>query len=155
MAGLARWTWARLQRALGSGRGCSILRAMPEPLSVEVFNASRAYKTPSRATQLVQSRIVGERDVMTDEERDERLVRIEGMLTVLVERQQVRDWYTTQEFGESVGKAEFTIREYCRLGRLRAEKRQSGRGSYPQWVLAHSELDRYRRNGLLPIQRPA
>ena len=86
---------------------------------------------------------------------EERLDKIEAMLFVLVERQQVREWYTTQEFARTVGKAEFTVREYCRLGRLRAEKRQSGRGAYPQWVLSHEELDRYRRNGLLPIRRPA
>ena len=47
---------------------------------------------------------------------EERLEKIESMLTVLVERQQVREWYTTQEFAQAVGKAEFTIREYCRLG---------------------------------------
>ena len=94
---------------------------------------------------------------MTLEERtlEERLEKIEGMLLVLVERQQLREWYTTHEFAKAVGKAEFTIREYCRLGGLRAEKRQSGRGAYPQWVLSHAELERYRRNGLLPIQRPA
>ena len=86
---------------------------------------------------------------------EERLDKIEAMLVVLVERQQVREWYTTQEFARAVGKAEFTIREYCRLGRLRAEKRQSGRGAHPQWVLSHAELERYRRNGLLPIQLPA
>ena len=52
-----------------------------------------------------------------------------------------------KKFGNA--KAEFTIREYCRLGRLRAEKRQSGRGAYPQWVLSHAELERYQREGLL------
>jgi hypothetical protein len=86
---------------------------------------------------------------------EERLEKIESLLVVLVERQQVREWYTTEEFARAVGKAEFTIREYCRLGRLRAEKRQSGRGAHPQWVLSHAELERYRRNGLLTIQRPA
>jgi hypothetical protein len=49
--------------------------------------------------------------------------------------QQVREWYTTQEFAHAVGKAEFTIREHSRLGRLNVSKRQSGRGAYPQWVL--------------------
>ena len=83
------------------------------------------------------------------------LQELKAMLLVLVERQQVREWYTTHEFAKAVGKAEFTIREYCRLGRLCAEKRQSGRGAYPQWVLSHAELERYRRNGLLPIRRPA
>lgn len=82
---------------------------------------------------------------------EERLEQIESLLAILVERQQVREWYTTEEFARAVGKAEFTIREYCRLGRLRAEKRQSGRGAYQQWVLSHAELERYRRDGLLPI----
>lgn len=82
---------------------------------------------------------------------DERLEKIEAMLVILVERQQVREWYSTQEFSQLVGKAEFTIREYCRLGRLRAEKRQSGRGSHPAWVISHAELERYRRHGLLPV----
>ena len=80
---------------------------------------------------------------------EERLEKIETLLVALVERHQVREWYTTGEFACTVGKAEFTIREYCRLGRLKAEKRQSGRGAHPQWVLSHAELERYRRNGLL------
>ena len=42
---------------------------------------------------------------MTDDERDERLVRMEQMLSALVERQQVRDWYTTEEFAKTIGKA--------------------------------------------------
>ena len=82
---------------------------------------------------------------------EERLEKIEAMLVVLIERQQVREWYTTHEFARATGKAEFTIREYCRLGRLKAEKRQSGRGAYPQWVISHAELERYQREGLKPI----
>ena len=82
------------------------------------------------------------------------LQEVKAMLTVLVERQAVRAWYTTQEFAQAVGKAEFTVREYCRLGRLNAEKRASGRGAHPQWVLSQAELERYRRNGLLPTRKP-
>jgi hypothetical protein len=85
---------------------------------------------------------------------EEKLNKIEAMLVLLVEGQS-REWYTTQEFARTVGKAEITIREHCRLGRLRAEKRQSGRGAYPQWVISHAELEYYRRNGLRSIQRPA
>ena len=83
---------------------------------------------------------------------EERLEKIEAMLVALVERQTAREWYTTGEFASAVGKAEFTIREYCRLGRLNAEKRRSGRGAYSQWVLSHNELERYRRHGLLPCR---
>jgi hypothetical protein len=86
---------------------------------------------------------------------EERLEKIEELLLVLVERQAVREWYTTHEFARTVGKAEFTIREYCRLGRLKAEKRMSGRGAYPAWIVSHAELLRYQREGLVPFRRPA
>jgi hypothetical protein len=52
-----------------------------------------------------------------------------------------------------VGKAPFTVREWCRLDRIKAEKRRSGRGAYPQWVISHTELERYQREGLLPLPR--
>lgn len=80
---------------------------------------------------------------------EERLEKMETMLTMLVERQQVRDWYSVEEFARAVGKAEFTIREYCRLQRLSASKRHSGRGAHASWVISHSELQRYQREGLL------
>ena len=78
---------------------------------------------------------------------EQRLDSIETMLVALVERQTVRDWYSTDEFARVVGKAEFTVREWCRLGRVRAEKRKSGRGAFPAWVVSHAELLRYQREG--------
>jgi hypothetical protein len=85
----------------------------------------------------------------------EKLDRIEAMLAVLINRQAVREWYTTHEYAQAIGMAEFTVREYCRRGRLNAEKRASGRGAFRQWVLSHAELERYRRNGLLPAGNSA
>ena len=70
---------------------------------------------------------------------EERLDRIEGLLGVLVHRQTVKDWYSTDEFAQLVGKAEFTVREWCRHGRLKAEKRMSGRGAHPAWAISHDE----------------
>lgn len=84
----------------------------------------------------------------------ERLERIEAALSS-IRAQQPKEWYTTEEFAEAIGKAEATVREHCRYGRLRAERRRSGRGAYPAWVLAHAELLRYRREGLLPDARLA
>ncbi len=80
---------------------------------------------------------------------EDRLGRIETLLAALVERQQARDWYSVEEFARAVGKAEFTIREYCRLRRLNASKRHSGRGAHAAWVISHEELQRYQREGLL------
>lgn len=84
----------------------------------------------------------------------ERLDRIEAALAVLVERQMVKDFYEIEEFAKFVGKAPFTCREWARLGRIRAEKKNSGRGPHARWVVSHQELLRYQREGLLPI-RPA
>jgi hypothetical protein len=81
---------------------------------------------------------------------EERLDRIESMLVVLVGRQTVKDWYSVEEFARLAGKAEFTVREWCRLGRINAEKKYSGRGAHTAWVIAHTELLRYQREGLLP-----
>ncbi len=80
-----------------------------------------------------------------------RLDRIEGMLATLVERQTIRDYYSTDEFARLVGKAEFTVREWCRLGRIQAEKRRSGRGAHPAWAISHQEMVRYQKEGLLPL----
>jgi hypothetical protein len=85
-----------------------------------------------------------------DIELSARLDRIEQTLAVLVERQTVKDWYTTEEFSRLVGKAEFTVREWCGLGRINAEKRNSGRGPFAAWIISHQELQRYQREGLLP-----
>jgi hypothetical protein len=86
---------------------------------------------------------------------EERLEIIEAMLVVLVERQTVtvKDFYEVEEFAKLVNKSCFTCREWCRLIRIRAEKKLSGRGAYARWVVPHAELLRYQRQGLLPISK--
>jgi hypothetical protein len=82
-----------------------------------------------------------------------RLDSIEAALSVLIKQRTVQDWYSTAEAAGVLGKAEFTVREWCRLGRVHAEKRGSGRGKYQSWVLSHAELQRIQKEGLLP-RRP-
>ncbi len=79
---------------------------------------------------------------------EQRLESIEAMLAVLVERQQVREWYSVEEFARNVGRSEFTCREWCRHGRISAEKKFSGRGAYAAWAISHAELQRFQREGL-------
>jgi hypothetical protein len=81
----------------------------------------------------------------------ERLERLEGLLVVLVEARTVKDWYTTAEVAHTLEKAEFTVREWCRMGRVRAEKRPCGRGRSQDWIVSHVELTRIRNEGLLPV----
>lgn len=84
---------------------------------------------------------------------EERLEKIESMLAVLVERQTIKDFYEVEEFARLVGKAEFTVREWARMKRIRAQKRKSGRGAFASWVISHDELLRYQRDGLLELAR--
>ena len=81
---------------------------------------------------------------------DERLERIESMLLTLVEQQTIREWYSTDQVAQIVGKSEFTVREWARLGRILAENRRSGRGAHASWAISHAELLRLQREGLLP-----
>jgi hypothetical protein len=82
---------------------------------------------------------------------EERLERIEEVLLCLVEQRTIRDWYTTSEVAQALSRAEWTVREWCRLGRVNASKRACGRGRSQEWVISHAEIDRIRNHGLLPI----
>jgi hypothetical protein len=62
-----------------------------------------------------------------------------------------RAYYATQEFGDLVGRSEYTVREWCRLARINAEKADSGRGDAKSWKIPVAELQRYRDHGLLPM----
>jgi hypothetical protein len=95
--------------------------------------------------------VAGEEMINMNEDRIlERLDRLEAMLVVLIDQKMVKDWYTTAEVARLLGKAEFTVREWARLGRVRAEKRQCGRGASQEWIISHEELTRIRNAGLLP-----
>jgi hypothetical protein len=72
---------------------------------------------------------------------------------LLLSQRTVKDWYSTAEVAEAVHKDEFTVREWCRHGRVRADKKSSGRGKHKAWAISHVELLRYQREGLLPDRR--
>ena len=80
---------------------------------------------------------------------EERLLKIEAMLVALVERQPVQDWYSVEQFARLVGRSELTVREWCRLGRIRARKKESGRGKHAAWAISHDQWLHYQREGLL------
>jgi hypothetical protein len=82
----------------------------------------------------------------------ERLDRIEAALAILVGRQAVKEWYTTAEVAKTIDKAEYTVREWCRLGRIAARKKPCGRGRGGEWLVSHDELTRLRNEGLLPFR---
>jgi len=83
----------------------------------------------------------------------ERLSRIEDALQSLVRERTEKEWYSTAEVAAALGKADYTVREWCRLGRVRATKKLYARGAHTEWLIGHDELTRIRNEGLLPQQR--
>ena len=88
-----------------------------------------------------------------DTELLQRLDKIEAALDVLIRERTIKDWYTTSEVASLLGRAEFTVREWCRGCRVRAQKRVCGRGRSQEWVISHEELTRIRNQGLLPLHQ--
>ena len=80
----------------------------------------------------------------------DRLTRIESTLQSLVNGRANKEWFSTKEVADILGKAEFTVREWCRLGRVHAKKQNTGRGPHAAWVVSQQELLRLEREGLLP-----
>jgi len=77
---------------------------------------------------------------------EDRIARIEALLGLLVGRNEVREFYTVEEFARLVKRNPYTVREWARHRRIHAEKKLSGR----DWAISHSERLRYEREGLLP-----
>ena len=81
-----------------------------------------------------------------------RLNRIESLLEELLQQQTIKEWYTTAEVADIVGRAEFTVREWCRLGRIDAVKQSQGTGRLREWRISHDELQRIANHGPRPLQ---
>jgi Helix-turn-helix domain len=86
----------------------------------------------------------------------EQMEEIKGMLALVLERldrpaETGRENYSVEEAATILGRSCYTVREWCRMGRIHATKRQQKRGGVELWNVAASELRRYRDEGLLPL----
>jgi hypothetical protein len=85
---------------------------------------------------------------------DERFTRIERAISDLrdhvLSQRTVKEFYTPGEVADLLGKARYTVREWCRLGRINAHKGTARFGSETDWRISHEELIRYQNEGLLP-----
>lgn len=84
---------------------------------------------------------------------ERRLDRFEKLLDMLVKEKVKKDFYTTADFAKLVDRDSYTVREWCRLGRVNADKYPTGHGTSLDWRISHVELERYEREGLLPRKR--
>ena len=82
----------------------------------------------------------------------ERLDRIESVLEELRRQRTVKAYYSAAEVASLAGRSAYTVREWSRLGRIRAEKRVCGRGEAGEWMISHEEVTRLLSEGLLPLR---
>ena len=62
----------------------------------------------------------------------------------------VKEWYSPKEVAELLEKSPFTVQEWCRLDRINARKRPTGRGDAKEWEISREEVERINNHGLLP-----
>src|SRR4051812_8517837 len=84
-----------------------------------------------------------------------RLSGIETMLAqiqgFLVDPRRTRECYTVEEAASLMGRRPYTVREWCREGRINATKRPEKRGGAELWNISAAEITRYKNEGLLDL----
>lgn len=89
---------------------------------------------------------------MSDELLRDVLARVKRIEEAVFKQATIKAAYTVNEFAKLVDLEPDTVREHCRLRRLNATKRLTGRGNHCEWSLSHDELIRYQTEGLLPLK---
>ena len=84
---------------------------------------------------------------------EHRLKIIEEKLTALIEQRVPQEYYSVEDAASILKKAPFTVREWCRHGRINAEKRDIGRGRSKEWMISHAEIERIKAKGILPLKK--
>jgi hypothetical protein len=100
---------------------------------------------------LVDEVITGHREIF--EQLDSVIEKVDDVREELGQNKTTKEWYSPKEVAQLFGKAPFTVREWCRLGRIIARKRPTGRGDADEWEISNDEVERYRNHGLLPIPK--
>jgi hypothetical protein len=77
---------------------------------------------------------------------------LKSLVAILVSRSGIKTYLSVAEVAHLVGKAPYTVRQWCRLGRLNAEKQLCRRGKHAAYVVSMTELQRYEKEGLLPLR---
>jgi predicted site-specific integrase-resolvase len=76
--------------------------------------------------------------------------KLDQLFGLLTGPREDRACYTVEEIADKLKRSSYTVREWCRQGRINATKRVERRGGAELWSISAAELNRYRNEGLLP-----
>ena len=79
-------------------------------------------------------------------------IQLADQLKEIREARVQKEFYSVAEVARILEKAEFTVREWARNGRIHATRQQSGFGPNKSWRISHGELLRIQHEGLLPAK---
>ncbi len=80
---------------------------------------------------------------------DTKMERLLGLVSRNPDSQ--REWYSVEETANMFNKSAYTVREWCRLGRIQAVKKIEKRGGSELWSISAREVVRIKEHGLLPV----
>lgn len=86
-------------------------------------------------------------------EQDARLGSIETSIRKIGKNRPNKEFYTCAEFAKLVNRAEYTVREWARLGRFRAEKTHGGAVVKPSGDSRKRSSIATKRKGFFPKQQ--
>lgn len=112
----------------------------PEPVAVTDANGDDGTATIANRLERLEAGVAKLLDTLDA---------VRGLVTAKVV---VKDWYTTNEVARILGRRPYTVREWCRLGRVNAARAHAGRGEVEEWRISHQELQRIQNEGLLPLK---
>lgn len=58
---------------------------------------------------------------------------------------------SVEQAADYLGRRPYTVRQWCRNGRIKACRAQSGKGPYKEWRISKESIEYYQANGLLPL----
>jgi hypothetical protein len=67
----------------------------------------------------------------------------------------VKESYTTEEVAERLGRAEWTVRQWCNKGKAEGAYKVHGKGRTGEWRIPHEFIVRFQNELLTPSNRAA